>query len=107
MPKKPKSHAQRMREREKENGTYQKKYNAGWKSSAKQGYDHKWRKFRQAFLSQNPLCAHCLEKGLTVEAVVVDHVIPHRGDKNLFYNNEFQALCVSCHNIKTNKGGQK
>lgn len=36
---------------------------------------------------------------------MVDHVVPHRGDKNLFWNarGNWQALCVSCHSRKTVK----
>jgi len=36
-------------------------------------------------------------------AVVVDHIIPHRGDLALFWDekNNWQALCHRCHSRKT------
>ena len=37
-----------------------------------------------------------------VRATVVDHIIPHRGDQKLFWDqNNWQALCKSCHDKKT------
>jgi len=71
-------------------------------SAAERGYDGKWRKARKSFLSRNPLCNRCKEKGLLVEATVVDHIIPHRGDKALFWDeNNWQSLCKRCHDKKT------
>jgi 5-methylcytosine-specific restriction protein A len=33
---------------------------------------------------------------------VVDHIIPHRGDQALFWDEEnWQPLCLVCHNAKT------
>lgn len=35
-------------------------------------------------------------------ATVVDHVVPHRGSKRLFWDhNNWQALCTPHHNQKT------
>ena len=40
--------------------------------------------------------------GERVQAQVVDHIVPHRGDKELFWDkNNWQALCFSCHSSKT------
>jgi 5-methylcytosine-specific restriction protein A len=37
-----------------------------------------------------------------VAAVVVDHIIPHKGDKALFWDSgNWQALCKRCHDVKT------
>jgi 5-methylcytosine-specific restriction protein A len=34
--------------------------------------------------------------------VVVDHIIPHKGDKKLFWSRDnWQSLCLSCHNRKS------
>jgi len=35
--------------------------------------------------------------GLIREATICDHVIPHRGDRDLFWNGETQSLCAPCH----------
>ena len=68
-------------------------------------YDGRWRKARASFLQRNPLCAECMRNGKITPATVVDHVIPHRGDEKLFWDeNNWQALCASCHNHKTGSG---
>lgn len=65
---------------------------------AKASYGSRWRKLRQAYLDQNPLCAMHMEQGLTARATVVDHRVPHRGDPELFWDqSNWQALCKSCH----------
>jgi len=71
-------------------------------SASKRGYDSRWRKARKRFLKANPLCVECLKINRIVKATVVDHIIPHRGDKKLFWDeNNWQALCKSCHDKKT------
>ena len=72
------------------------------KSTSEKGYTSKWNKARARFLGKHPLCEHCLKKNIYTKAVVVDHVTPHRGDETLFWNeNNWQALCKSCHDRKT------
>ena len=35
-------------------------------------------------------------------ATVVDHITPHQGNQNLFWDtNNWQALCKPCHDRKT------
>jgi len=37
-----------------------------------------------------------------VLATVVDHISPHKGDSDLFWDRaNWQSLCESCHNRKT------
>lgn len=65
----------------------------------------RWRVSRKVYLNHNPLCRRCAEAGITEQATVVDHVIPHRGDYDLFWDQDnWQALCTPCHNHKTGKG---
>ena len=74
-------------------------------SAAKQGYDRRWRKAREIFLQSNPLCVVCLTASRTKAANVVDHVKPHRGDMDLFWDVlNWQSLCESCHSKKTRRG---
>lgn len=69
------------------------------------GYDARWRKARALFLRQNPLCAECRRNGALTPATVVDHIIPHRGDAALFWDQQnWQPLCAACHNGKTGHG---
>jgi len=67
-------------------------------SSGERGYGWTWQKFRDTFLKENPLCAYCLKLGRPVQATVVDHIVPHRGDMRLFWQQgNHQSLCASCH----------
>lgn len=72
------------------------------KSAAQRGYGYKWQKARAGYLKKHPLCRHHEARGLIVLAKVVDHIIDHKGDDALFWDsNNWQPLCVICHNIKT------
>ena len=72
------------------------------KSSNDIGYNYCWRKFRESWLRKHPLCVRCEAEGKVVEATVLDHVIPHRGDQTLFWKaGNHQGLCQSCHSRKT------
>ena len=76
----------------------------------KRMYDStRWRKARARHLYKHPLCALCRRQGVTTAATVVDHIKPHDGDYDLFWDeSNYQSLCKMCHNsakrIKENKG---
>ncbi|WP_353892917.1 HNH endonuclease signature motif containing protein [Proteinivorax hydrogeniformans] len=71
-------------------------------SAAARGYDSRWRKVRARFLKANPLCVKCNEDGILVNATVVDHIVPHRGNRQLLWDEgNWQALCKRCHDRKT------
>ena len=54
---------------------------------------------------EHPLCAECLKNSVLTPATVVDHIVPHRGDYALFWDeNNWQPLCKSCHDRKTGGG---
>ncbi|MBN2019302.1 MAG: HNH endonuclease [Sedimentisphaerales bacterium] len=73
-------------------------------SACERGYNYRWRKARIAYLIKNPLCVECASEGRTEQAVVVDHIIPHKGNRELFWNkNNWQGLCKRHHDIKTAK----
>lgn len=57
----------------------------------------KWRQLRKRQLDREPLCAFCLERGRVTEAVICDHVEPHKGDMVKFWSGPFQSLCKTCH----------
>ena len=71
-------------------------------SAAKRGYGYRWQKASKGFLKKNPLCVECKEQGSTTQAEVVDHIVPHKGDMKLFWDRDnWQSMCVPCHNSKT------
>lgn len=71
-------------------------------TAAQRGYDARWRKARERFLRENPLCVECLRAGRLTPATEVDHRIPHRGNYDLFWDvSNWQALCKQCHSRKT------
>lgn len=72
--------------RSKEAAEYRKLYStAAWKAK------------RLAQLAAYPLCLLCEAAGLVVGAAIVDHVKPHKGDLDLFWNGGVQSLCKRCH----------
>ena len=74
-------------------------------SATERGYDAKWRRARKRFLQRHPLCANCLSQGVLTPATVVDHIVPHRGDHRLFWDEQnWQPLCKVCHDRKTGSG---
>lgn len=62
-------------------------------------YDRaEWEELRLDWLRDNPLCAMCIAKGYVEAATVVDHVKPHDGDPELFFDRaNLQSLCKVCH----------
>jgi 5-methylcytosine-specific restriction enzyme A len=71
-------------------------------SSTARGYGSTWRTARKEFLRQNPLCIKCYSLGILKTATVVDHIIPHKGDSRLFWDqSNWQVLCKRCHDKKT------
>lgn len=71
-------------------------------SASERGYTSRWQRARRTYLRSHPLCVHCQQQGCLVPATVVDHVIPHKGDWQLFWDEaNWQSLCKPCHDVKT------
>ena len=69
------------------------------RSANDRGYTSRWHKARTAYLASHPLCTMCKEEGKVTPAKVVDHVIPHKGDRSLFWDSgNWQSLCYRHHN---------
>lgn len=80
--------------------TYNKHKRQERKSSTARGYNYKWQKVSKLFLDENPLCKFCSDLGIITGAEVVDHIKPHKGNQELFWNpKNWQGLCIPCHNI--------
>ena len=59
----------------------------------------RWRKARKSYLARHPICvtAKCGKP-----ATEVDHVIPHHGDPELFWDpRNWQGMCKRHHSAKT------
>ena len=56
------------------------------RSADGRGYGSAWRRASKAFLQAHPLCEECKKQDKYVKATVVDHVIPRRGDEDLFWD---------------------
>lgn len=63
-------------------------------------YNRAWRRRSRHQLKTHPLCVYCLEEGVHTPATVSDHVIPHKGNVELFRFGELQSLCVDHHNSR-------
>lgn len=71
--------------------------------------DPAWKRNRLEQLRKQPLCERCLTRGVYTLANVAHHVVPHKGDYNLFWNGELASSCESCHNIdeqRIERGGK-
>jgi len=72
-------------------------YDSSRGTAAQRGYGAKWRRARAGYLSQYPICVRCGDI-----ATVVDHITPHRGNMQLFWDpTNWQPLCKTCHDRKT------
>ena len=75
-------------------------------TATQRGYNARWRRASKLYLAEYPLCALCAKKSPQVirAAVLVDHIIPHRGDYALFWDvSNWQSSCKECHDINTAK----
>ena len=65
------------------------------------GYDNRWLRASKDFRA-GEVCGHCEAKGIARMSQCTDHIIPHNGDEELFWDrSNWQALCNECHGIKT------
>jgi 5-methylcytosine-specific restriction enzyme A len=65
-------------------------------------YNWDWRKFRERYVKEHPLCIYCLKQDKLTPTQEVDHIVPHLGDKDLFWDeHNLQPLCKPCHSAKT------
>jgi 5-methylcytosine-specific restriction enzyme A len=85
-------HAAKQAEQERQRG-----------SPESRGYDSRWKRERAAFLQHHPWCITCqVTRNVHAPATVVDHIVPHRGNHDLMWNQEnWQPLCRTHHSKKT------
>jgi len=71
-------------------------------SANERGYNYRWHKVSRLYLIEHPLCVHCLIEGRVTAADTVDHIIPHKGNQALFWDeSNWQSMCRPHHDKKT------
>jgi len=86
-------------------------------SQRARGYSRRWERRAAHFKALYPLCgmrpdgrppvmSTCYDEGRTTPAYQVDHVVPHRGNLELFWDEigNWQSLCATCGARKTAAG---
>ncbi|WP_354553717.1 HNH endonuclease [Kaistia defluvii] len=69
-------------------------------SARERGYNVRWEKARRTFLMRSPLCVGCEAVGRIEPAVIVDHVEPHHGDSDRFWDtSKWQGCCKWHHDV--------
>ena len=72
--------------------------------ASERGYGSAWRRARRRYLEAHPLCVECMKEERYTRATDVDHIVPHRGDPALFWDEgNWQALCHRHHSVKTRR----
>jgi len=66
-------------------------------TACKRGYDRQWRNLRKDFLAEHPRCSECGRPAAMVDHIVKVRDAPHL---RLVWSN-LQAMCWSCHNLKS------
>lgn len=67
-------------------------------------YGRKWQTARRAFLADHPFCVDCETEGQQTLATEVDHIVPHRGDRDLFWDRtNWASRCKPHHSAKTRR----
>ena len=86
----------------------QRNENTASREMRRKAYNNtEWRKLRDTYIKEHPLCEDCLDKGKVVPAEDVHHIRSpfQNGECNkallLDYNN-LMALCKQCHNKRHN-----
>lgn len=75
-------------------------------SARQRGYSSRWDRASKAFLARpgNELCVECLKQDKVVASQCTDHIIPHNGNQELFWDeNNWQPLCLVCNSRKGNR----
>lgn len=61
----------------------------------------RWKKARNQYARNNPLCEECGREGKIVPMALVDHITEIADGGALLDTNNMQSLCVRCHAKKT------
>ena len=86
-------------------------------TTAERGYGSRWQRRAALFKAryslcgmrpggQRPVMSRCFDEGIVTAAEQVDHVVPHKGDQGLLWDElgNWQALCGRCGAAKSAAG---
>ena len=60
-------------------------------------YGRAWKRIRDKYVSQHPLCERCLQEGRMTPVQEVHHILPvSKGGRHT--QDNLMSLCKSCHN---------
>jgi len=58
----------------------------------------RWHRMRGHQLKHFPMCKFCADLGHVTAATIADHIRPHKGSRELFFDpDNLQSLCKHCH----------
>ena len=61
----------------------------------------KWKRVRNWYIHEHPMCESCAARGEVAMGRVVDHIKPIKNGGAPLDHTNLQTLCYSCHNSKT------
>lgn len=68
------------------------------------GYDARWKAAAAKFKRTHPCCLGCAALNRRVATEIVDHVVPHKGDQEVFWNaSMWQPSCRWHHDVVKKK----
>jgi 5-methylcytosine-specific restriction protein A len=65
---------------------------------------HRWRRASERFRAspEGALCIDCRARGVITPSAITDHIVPHCGNLDLFWDpRNFAPRCWGCHSAKT------
>ena len=58
----------------------------------------RWSNLRKIVLAEEPYCARCAAEGIVKPSDTVNHIRPHKGDFELFWDRDnLEGVCASHH----------
>ncbi len=73
-------------------------------SRAERGYTTRWDKAAATFRARRPWCLGCEAIGDSVPTELVDHVVPHNGNQDVFWDTAlWQPCCRHHHDVVKRK----
>src|SRR3990167_5684787 len=68
------------------------------------GYTKRWARVSRLFKDEHPICIGCQAVGRVAPTEVTDHIIPHKGDQALLWDQDnWQPACRPHHDVVKQK----